>query len=340
VEFYTAFLPLLFWSGHTKLARQLTLLMALCIYIVNSVKDLVCAPRPPSPPVRRIVPMESEKESSLEYGLPSSHSINTLCLSGYLLYYLMGHKEEIGIVSISAIAALLSAIVFLVVFGRLYLGMHTPIDVAAGLAIGALLLLGWCMVDDYVDAFITTGENVLWFWATIAILLLFAYPTPELRTPSFEFHTAFNGVVFGIVSAINRTYLEFHTDVIPIIPLSTWGGIIDLSRRLAIGLPIVLIAKAVSKALAIRVFPVVCNFVGFPICSSHYVPIRISTTHAQCSAGSSKKMDVDHKQVHMSVILDDKASMDVDTGIRLAQYAGVGWAVAELTPYVFHYLAL
>jgi hypothetical protein len=22
------------------------------------------------------------------------------------------------------------------------------------------------------------------------------------------------------------------------------------------------------------------------------------------------------------------------------QYAGVGWAVAELTPYVFHYLAL
>ncbi len=36
----------------------------------------------------------------------------------YLLYYLMGHKEEIGIVSISAIAALLSAIVFLVVFGK------------------------------------------------------------------------------------------------------------------------------------------------------------------------------------------------------------------------------
>jgi hypothetical protein len=30
----------------------------------------------------------------------------------------MGHKEEIGIVSISAIAALLSAIVFLVVFGK------------------------------------------------------------------------------------------------------------------------------------------------------------------------------------------------------------------------------
>jgi hypothetical protein len=36
----------------------------------------------------------------------------------YLLHYLMGHKEEIGIASVSAIAALLSAIVFLVVFGK------------------------------------------------------------------------------------------------------------------------------------------------------------------------------------------------------------------------------
>lgn len=38
------------------------------------------------------------------------------------------------------------------------------------------------------------------FWAALSFLLLFAYPTPEFPTPSFEFHTAFNGVAFGIVS--------------------------------------------------------------------------------------------------------------------------------------------
>jgi hypothetical protein len=38
------------------------------------------------------------------------------------------------------------------------------------------------------------------FWAALSFLLLFAYPTPELPTPSFEFHTAFNGVALGIVS--------------------------------------------------------------------------------------------------------------------------------------------
>jgi len=39
------------------------------------------------------------------------------------------------------------------------------------------------------------------FWAVLSFLLLFAYPTPELPTPSFEFHTAFNGVALGIVSS-------------------------------------------------------------------------------------------------------------------------------------------
>lgn len=38
VPFYTGFLPLLFWSGHSKLARQMTLLMAFCDYLGNSVK--------------------------------------------------------------------------------------------------------------------------------------------------------------------------------------------------------------------------------------------------------------------------------------------------------------
>uniref|UniRef100_A0A2P2L677 Phosphatidic acid phosphatase family protein n=1 Tax=Rhizophora mucronata TaxID=61149 RepID=A0A2P2L677_RHIMU len=41
VPFYTAFLPLLFWSGHVKLARQMTLLMAFCDYLGNCTK--VCS---------------------------------------------------------------------------------------------------------------------------------------------------------------------------------------------------------------------------------------------------------------------------------------------------------
>ena len=45
------------------------------------------APRPESPPVRRVTATEDEKENALEYGLPSSHTLNTVCLSGYMAVF-------------------------------------------------------------------------------------------------------------------------------------------------------------------------------------------------------------------------------------------------------------
>jgi hypothetical protein len=46
-------------------------------------QDIVSAPRPSSPPVRRVAATEDEKENAMEYGLPSSHALNTVCLMGY-----------------------------------------------------------------------------------------------------------------------------------------------------------------------------------------------------------------------------------------------------------------
>ena len=40
------------------------------------------------------------------------------------------------------------------------------------------------------------------FWAGLSLLMCFAYPKPEFPTPSFEYHTAFNGVAFGIVRTL------------------------------------------------------------------------------------------------------------------------------------------
>ncbi|KAG0605247.1 hypothetical protein M758_9G042900, partial [Ceratodon purpureus] len=156
VPFYSLVLPLFFWHGQPKLGRQLTLLIATCVYVGNSAKDLVCAQRPP-PPVCRVVSSESEAKGSEEYGLPSSHSINTICFAGYVLYYITGQQIELSTLLITT--ALLTTLVTLVIFGRLYLGMHSPIDIAAGCAIGATLLLVWCNINEYLDGFVTGGKN-------------------------------------------------------------------------------------------------------------------------------------------------------------------------------------
>uniref|UniRef100_A0A2C9V7N4 Phosphatidic acid phosphatase type 2/haloperoxidase domain-containing protein n=1 Tax=Manihot esculenta TaxID=3983 RepID=A0A2C9V7N4_MANES len=198
VPFYTASLPLLFWSGHVKLARQMTLLMAFCDYTGNCIKDVISAPRPKCPPVRRITATKDEEENALEYGLPSSHTLNTVCLSGYLLHYVLSYTQNQDIYAEFIGFAIVCLLVGFIGLGRVYLGMHSLIDVICGLFMGLAILAFWLTVHEDIDEFIVSGKNVTTFGASLSLLFLFAYPTPEFPTPSFEYHTAFDGVAFGI----------------------------------------------------------------------------------------------------------------------------------------------
>ncbi|KAG1347581.1 lipid phosphate phosphatase delta [Cocos nucifera] len=334
VPFYTGFLPLLFWSGHSKLARQMTLLMAFCDYIGNSVKDVISAPRPSCPPVRRVTATKDEKENAMEYGLPSSHALNTVCLSGYLLHYVLNHGVQNDGVTIAVGFSLVFVLVMLIGIGRIYLGMHSLIDVVAGIIFGLVILFFWLTVHGYVDDFIISGQNVTSFWASLAFLLCFAYPTPEFPTPSFEYHTAFNGVAFGIVSGIQQTYFQFHHESVPHIFSPELPILIFLGRML-VGIPTILIVKFCSKALAKWLLPVMCNTLGIPIVSSCYVP-ALRGSDSSKSKSDGKQMG--YLQKVMS-FLPQKA-YDVDTGIRFLQYAGLAWSVVDLVPSLFSHLNL
>jgi sphingosine-1-phosphate phosphatase 1 len=105
---YLTLLPLMAWVGEARLFRQLTLLMAMCVYVGNALKDLVCAPRPdwavpPPPPAAAaaaaaaapdpstssgVVRHVGHYEGEQEYGLPSTHTINTLCMVVYLIHHI------------------------------------------------------------------------------------------------------------------------------------------------------------------------------------------------------------------------------------------------------------
>ncbi|KAM0950039.1 putative phosphatidate phosphatase [Dioscorea sansibarensis] len=331
VPFYTGFLPLLFWSGHSKLARQMTLLMAFCDYVGCCIKDMVSAPRPSCPPVRRVTATQDEKEHAMEYGLPSSHALNTVCLSGYLLYYVLASEVEMNVTTTLYGLTLVCVLVALTGIGRIYLGMHSLIDVVAGISMGLIMLAFWLLVHGYIDDFIISGENVTSFWACLSCLLFFAYPTPELPTPSFEYHTAFNGVAFGIVSGIQQTYNSFHSEEVPHIfgpqlPLMVFIG------RVIIGIPTILVVKFCSKALAKWLLPVVCNTLGIQIRSSCYIPAlkgnENSTKSENKLSGYLQKM----------VSIFPPKTYEVDNGIRFVQYAGLAWSVVDLVPSLFSHL--
>ncbi|KVI08391.1 hypothetical protein Ccrd_013237 [Cynara cardunculus var. scolymus] len=277
VPFYTGFLPLLFWSGHGKLARQMTLLMAFCDYTGNCIKVSLALS----------IVLQREIRCIL-----SASSICT-CLLVCLSYW-------IGVV-----------------------------DIVSGLVLGLAILAFWLSIHDHVDNFVVSGQNVTSFWAALSLLMLFAYPTPEFPTPSFEYHTAFTGVALGIVTGVQQTYEHFHHEQVarvftPRLLMAAFAG------RILIGIPTILVVKFCSKALAKWILPITANALGISIRSSGYVPALSGSSTVKKSNGYLQKM----------FFFSNQDSLDVDTGIRLLQYAGLAWSVVDLVPSIFSKLNL
>ncbi|KAM0038472.1 putative phosphatidate phosphatase [Helianthus debilis subsp. tardiflorus] len=335
VPFYTGFLPLLFWSGHGKLARQMTFLMAFCDYTGNCIKDVVSAPRPKSPLVRTLTVTKDEKENAMEYGFPSSHTLNTVCLSGYLLHYVLSYNESSDASFQLAAFACVCLFVGLIGFGRIYLGMHSVVDIVGGLVLGLAILEFWLCIHEHVDRFVISDQNVTSFWVALSILLLFAYPTPELPTPSFEFHTAFTGVALGIVTGVQQTYDHFHHEHVvrvftPELPIAAFAG------RILVGIPTILVVKFCSKALAKWILPITANALGISIRSSGYVPALTTSSTVK----KSNEVKQSNGYLQKMLFFSNQDSFDVDTGIRLLQYAGLAWSVVDLVPSIFSQLNL
>ncbi|GAQ80827.1 Long Chain Base 1-Phosphate Phosphatase [Klebsormidium nitens] len=272
IEFYATFLPLLFWANYSYLARQLALLMAVCLYIGNALKDVVCAPRPPSPPVVRIRNNDNDKTNAQEYGLPSTHTINTLALLGYIVHYFV-QEGQIEITSLwGAVGGVLLLGLF-IMYGRLYQGMHSPVDMYVGAIIAAVALVLWCQVDRFVDSWVTGGTNVISFQIVLAVLFNCLYPVPETPTPSYDYHVSFNGVALGVIVGVHRTFAQFHNGLAAPLPIFTRPGAIAIAKRLLIGLPAILFAKEGSKAFLKATLPAVTRALGIPIRGCSALPV-------------------------------------------------------------------
>lgn len=58
--------------------------------------------------------------------------------------------------------------------GRVYLGMHSPIDIMGGLVFGLIILAFWLRVHNHVDVFIVGGQNgtIMTYSVTLKSLLM------------------------------------------------------------------------------------------------------------------------------------------------------------------------
>ncbi|MCF7803725.1 MAG: phosphatase PAP2 family protein [Candidatus Marinimicrobia bacterium] len=120
-EFFVLLLPIAFWTWRKHDMQRLTFLLLISFAINALLKNAFGLPRPPE--AVHLVHAEG-------FGLPSGHAQGAIVLWGY--FALLTEKRWLRI----SLGVLIGGIAI----SRLYLGVHYPGDVLAGLAIGGLWL--------------------------------------------------------------------------------------------------------------------------------------------------------------------------------------------------------
>ncbi|CAD2216183.1 PAP2 superfamily, putative [Angomonas deanei] len=200
-EFYILFLPTLAQMGYVHLAVLLASLLCFSQFITGSMKDCVCAPRPPCPPLELRGSVSTHEK---EYGFPSTHSSHSTVFA-FFIYVCFTHMCPGHAFLIWCIAMF-----FLVnvCFSRLYLGMHWLADLVSGMLTGVVVILihiGFVFRWEKNVFVAHTTPSVLHFIAPMVLLYLVSvfHATPHDDCPcyidSVRFTSALAGSFIGIL---------------------------------------------------------------------------------------------------------------------------------------------
>ncbi|XP_062503037.1 sphingosine-1-phosphate phosphatase 2-like [Corticium candelabrum] len=167
--FYITFLPFCCWNVDFWLIRRCIWLWVVTMYVGQAMKDIFKRPRPPKP-VKRL-----ETWFDNEYGFPSTHAIVAACIP-YGLWYLALNRYQFPSDVAFVIASVWCA---LVCISRLYLGIHTILDILAGCFIAVSLLYTSSWLMDSFDEFVCTHPLSPIVVVLGAVFLMVVYPRKQ-----------------------------------------------------------------------------------------------------------------------------------------------------------------
>lgn len=165
--FYSIFFPCWFWNVDGAIARKITMVWGIYMYIGQATKDLICMPRPASPPVVKL-----EERYVLEYGFPSTHAM-VACGLPISLVLLSYGRYNIDLPMSLSVAMLFC---FWVCCSRLYLGMHSLLDVTAGVLYALFMLIFVLPILEPIDNFIINHESAISILFPLGFLICYSYP--------------------------------------------------------------------------------------------------------------------------------------------------------------------
>ena len=200
--------------------------------------------------------VESAREGAGGYSFPSGHTHSAVSVFGTLAMWLKNKWATVICIALIAVVA----------FSRMYLGVHTPMDVGVSLVLGGALVVILCKLLDRTEH---SGKGkaaiAIGLLALIAAVLAYMYlaPVTERNMPEVDLHGKESlwkllGAATGLVLAwfVDERWTHFDTEA----PL--WGQLVKLLGGVVIvvavksGLKPVLVALMgdVPLAHALRYF--------------------------------------------------------------------------------------
>ncbi len=182
--------------------------------------------------------VESAREAATGYSFPSGHTQSAVGTFGGLARMTQKNWLRWTLVLLA----------LLVAFSRMYLGVHTPLDVGVSLAVGAVLVLVlWPLVQSTEEK----PEKMMWILLTllgcsVAFLLfmeLYSFPA-DTDAHNLESAVAnawkLSGATVGMLAAcwLDQKYIHFETEA------AWWVQLI----KVLVGLALVVAIKAGLKA--------------------------------------------------------------------------------------------
>ncbi|CAG8597664.1 832_t:CDS:2 [Acaulospora morrowiae] len=309
--------------------------------LVATVQDVCCLPRPRSPPVQRLL-----NAYHLEYGLPSTHTTNSVSIALFCLSYLLAANnmnswiKYIGITGLFFYCAI-------IVLGRIYCGMHGFIDVTVGVIIG--IAIWWIQLTFYrqIDDFILSNS---WFVPISTVLgtlfLIYIFPEPMDQCPCHEDCISCIGVATGMIlgnwrfsrssySLPNGSVLYDYNNI----------GFFLSCARVIFGLSVIFAFRIVMKKLLYIVLRPIYSFIHNDGCSLTKTDSAIGINDEMNFKPSNDKDTSEPAYISKHHTVKQKSreipfKFSVNAGVKLFVYTGIAWIATDGIPVLFEVLGM
>ncbi|CAE1251400.1 SGPP1 [Acanthosepion pharaonis] len=214
----------------------------------QATKDILKRPRPLSPPVIKL-----EARYELEYGMPSTHAMVGTCIPFTMLFIAATRYEFPFLIGLF----LALTWTMLVSLSRIYLGMHSVLDVIVGILCVCLLFpLLFPFLNDF-DHFSVTHPLAPIFTIGIPFIMCICYPPVDKWNTARRDTTLLVGVAAGISVG---SWLSYQYGLAVESPPTPYGiylptlMTVGLSfLRLLVGVPLMLLTGELLRPIVRRI---------------------------------------------------------------------------------------